>query len=72
MIKDKTIKNISNFLAKKCNCSTITTLNQVSTKGEKEKSLFIMFILFNKIKFSFDTIFRKNYFFITDLKIERI
>lgn len=72
MIKDKTIKNIANFLAKKCNCSTIITFNQVSIKGEKEKSLFIMFFLFNKIKISFDTIFRKNYFFITGLNFERI
>jgi hypothetical protein len=72
MIKDKTIKNISNFLAKKCNCSTITTLNQASMQGKKEKSLFVMFFLFNKIKISFDVIFRKNYFFVTDLKIKRI
>lgn len=72
MIKDKTIKNIANFLAKKCNCSTITTLNQVSTRGEKEKSLFIMFFLFNKIKISFDTIFRKKYFFITDFTVKGI
>ena len=64
MIKDKTLKGLATFLTR-LNCSTITTLNQVNEKGEKEKSLYVMFFFFNK-KISFDMIFGNRSF-----KIER-
>lgn len=71
MIKDETLKKLSNFLTKKCKCSTITTLNQVATDGENEKSLFIMYFIFNR-KISFDLIFRDKYFYFQDFKMEKI
>lgn len=70
MIKDETIKKISKFLTR-FNFSTITTLNQINIKGQKEKSLYLMYFLKNK-KICFDVIFRKNYFFITDFSIEAV